>query len=264
MLTPLMANRVLLEQYLDFVHGRRFRQTLLCHSNLNPSLVRERIDELYLSCEARPVDPPADLATDDVLMFQGKKRSAFRCEHPLTKAVLCELAAIHPERRPYRDALEAGAKRLGFAGPVDGADEERLRSFITRLYAPSLIELHALPLPYSVSPGEKPTASPFAAWMLRQGADHVVSLRGTFVEVGGRLGRFLFGLLDGRRDRASLLEAVRKFLREQPATETKGEGDDERLPLPDDPDLPLQLERALTGLARLGVLIDRPPDEAHP
>jgi hypothetical protein len=257
MLTPLMANRILLEQYLDFVHGRRFRQTLLCRAGQNPTLRRERLDALYLSCEARPTEQPSDLSSNETLTFQGKKRSAFRCEHPLTKAALCELASIQPKRVRYHEALDAAKRRLGLSGPVANDDEDQLRSFLTRLYAPSLIELHALPLPYALEASERPMASPLVLWLLRNGADLVVSLRGSFVEVEGRLGRHLLGLLDGERDRDSLLTEVRKFLR-RPAADSGSENGGEKLPSADAPDLPLQLDRALNGLARLGVLVDSP------
>lgn len=257
MLTPLMANRILLEQYLDFVHGRRFRQTLLCRAGRNPTLQRERLEDLYLSCEARPTDQPHDLSSKEPLTFQGKKRAAFRCEHPLTKAALCELARIHPERRRYREVLETAKQRLGPSGPTGKEDEDQFRGFLTRLYAPSLIELHALPLPYALDPSERPAASPLVLWLLRNDADLVISLRGSFVEVEGRLGRHLLGLLNGQRDRAALLAEVQKFLR-QPATESGGKNGGEKLPSADAPDLALQLDRALTGLARLGVLVDAP------
>jgi SAM-dependent methyltransferase len=243
MLKPLAVNRVLLEQYLDFVHGRRFRQTLLCRSGRNPALQRERLQALHLSCEARPVDAPTDLNTAEVLTFQGKKRAAFRCEHPLTKAVLCELAAIYPERRTYPDALAAGARRLG-ATEIASSDDDRLRSFITRLYAPSLVEIHFGPLPFPSSTGERPIASPLARWMLRQDIEHVISLRGSYVEIEGRLGRFLVGLLDGTRNRANLLTELKAMLREAAAADGKQEDDQQKLPSADAPDLEAQLDRA--------------------
>jgi SAM-dependent methyltransferase len=260
MLAPLTGNRLLLEQYLDFVHGRRFRQTLLCRSTLDVALQRVRLQHLYIACDARPVDPPDDLTTDDFLTFQGMKQAAFRCEHPLTKAVLCELARIYPERMPYSEALRAGIARLGKKVPIAAADEERLRHFLTRLYAPSLVELHTLPLPFSVSPGERPTASSLALWLLQQELDHVASLHGKFVTIQGHLGRFLLGLLNGQRDRGELLEEVRKFLRNAADLPDTAEESHDKLPDWDAPDLAEQLERALTGLARLGVLNPAAPE----
>ena len=254
MLAPLTANRVLLEQYLDFVHGRRFRQTIVCRADLRPVLDRRRLRDMFIACEAQPIAPPPDLSTADALTFEGRQRAAFRCEHPLTKAVLCELARIHPQRRPYAEALQAGAARLGVTTPVAAADEDRLQQFLTRLYAPSLIDLHTGLAPFCTTPAERPAASPLALWLLRQGMAHIVSLNGKFVEIEGRLGRFLLGLLDGRRDKNNLLADVRSFLRDlaqSASTETN-----DNSPAPDAPDLPLQLERALAGLARIGVLVD--------
>ena len=50
------APEVVREQYKDFVRGSAFRETLLCHRELEiaPDLLVERVPKLYASCDAAP------------------------------------------------------------------------------------------------------------------------------------------------------------------------------------------------------------------
>ena len=50
------AKEVVREQYKDFIRGSGFRQTLLCHNEIElaPDLLLERVPKLYASCDAAP------------------------------------------------------------------------------------------------------------------------------------------------------------------------------------------------------------------
>jgi len=60
-LARLCTDQIHLEQYLDFLYNRMFRQTLLCHADvrLDYSLRPEAVTRFWVSSSAKPV-PPAE------------------------------------------------------------------------------------------------------------------------------------------------------------------------------------------------------------
>jgi SAM-dependent methyltransferase len=71
-LRPLDQSRVLLEQYLDFIEGRRFRQTLLCRPGLGAELKLERLDQLWVLCRATPTAIPASIIEEAPIELDRK------------------------------------------------------------------------------------------------------------------------------------------------------------------------------------------------
>jgi len=252
MLKPLKANRLLYEQYLDFVHGRRFRQTLLCRARAELKFDRAVLETFFLACAAHPVDAPEDLSGPEPLNFQGRKRSTFSTEHPLSKAVFCELARIYPERLSYDEALRRGAERIGQTLPVSTPDAEKFRGLLTNLYAPSLIELHTGPLPYAVNVGERPLASSLAACQVRAGDETVINLAGRPVALPAPLERFLLLVLDGTRTLDATVDELRAFL--QKANEP-GEAHIPDLPPAAHPELKAIVERTLVEFVKNSLLV---------
>jgi hypothetical protein len=74
-LRPLEGNRIMLEQYLDFMEGRRFRQTLLCRPGLGAMLHHERLDRLWIHCRAKLLTPGKPITAEGTLDFEGVKKS---------------------------------------------------------------------------------------------------------------------------------------------------------------------------------------------
>jgi SAM-dependent methyltransferase len=253
-LRPLEQNRVLLEQYLDFMEGRRFRQTLLCRPGLGEKLETGRLDQLWVSCRATPGNGPTGLADPTPIGFFGHKKAELRASTPATKAALLELTSRPGEAMPFPALLAATRGRLLREGLTPEADfESALRFYLCRAGLPGLIEFSWSPLPFTMTVTERPFAHPLARWLLRQGAPSVLSYTGRFVEVNGILGRHLLSLLDGTRNQAALVIAMKAFLAEKHG-EAQTKGDSVNLPAPEDPALATQLQRSLTGLANLGLL----------
>jgi SAM-dependent methyltransferase len=253
-LRPLEQHRVLLEQYLDFMEGRRFRQTLLCRPGLGEKLEQGRLDQLWVSCRATPGNGPVALADPAPLGFFGHRKAELRASTPATKAALLELTSRPGEAMPFPALLAATRDRLLREGLTPEADfEPALRFYLCRAGLPGLIEFTWSQLPWTTSVAERPFAHPLARWMLAQGAPSVLSYTGRFVEVNGILGRRLLSLLDGTRDHVTLAAEMRGFLAVA-HDEARLKGESANLPAPDDPALAAQLQRSLTGLANLGLL----------
>ena len=252
-LKPLEANRVLLEQYLDFIEGRRFRQTLLCRPGLGENLAPGKLDQLFVAARAKPVSSSTELTSPEALELRGQKNAFISAITPLEKATLLELVAERGGSLPFLDLLSRVRFRLSNAGiALTPEDETKLRLYIIRAAVPGMIEISWSRSLQAVDVPERPRAHPFSGWSLERGAPAVFSYLGQFVEVDGALGRQLLKLLDGTRDRVALLQEIREFLAQQSALPPVT--DAPKLPSADATDLAAQLDKSLVGLTELGLI----------
>jgi len=253
-LRPLEANRVLLEQYLDFVEGRRFRQTLLCRPGLGRVMDLSRLDSLWISCRATPETAVGKLSDAAPVAFRGHKNARVIAHKPYEKAALTALSRLGGESVRFPDLLRTVREMLQAEGLDAGAEmESDLRQYLCRANLPGLAEIFWNPPAHSLEVPARPFGHPLARWLLKRDAPSVVSYTGRFVEVNGSLGRHLLSLLDGTRTVEDLVGEIRRFLAEQHAA-AKARGETAKLPPPDDPAVPEQLNLSLRGLAGLGLL----------
>ena len=192
------SNIVLKEQYLDFIKGRRFRQTLLCREEvaLDRQIRPEQITRYYIASQARPV-----LAGDGTLEeFRGPYGASMKTDYAPARAALLRLGDLWPQTIQFSELLA-----------MAGGDAAPLAEILFHGYRIGLLELHTAPAHFSVSPGDFPLASPLARWQAQRGA-LVANLRHNTVELEDILDRYLLLALDGRHDRAALMRGLREFL----------------------------------------------------
>ena len=217
------------EQYLDFIKGRMFRQTLLCRAELELDRSPQPliVEDLAVSSPAQPTG-----ASDRKgrVTFEGPTGSTLTTDHPLVRGALDRVGRSWPGAIWVRDLI-----------PEDASEADRMAvcGAVLRCYAANLVQLHATPPPLIVSVSERPEASPLARHQARSG-QLVTNLRHATVRLEDDLGRRLIVLLDGTRDRVQLLHELRSFL-----LETGYE-----VPHP----LEAGLGRSLEGIARLALL----------
>jgi hypothetical protein len=218
------------EQYLDFLKGRMFRQTLLCQAEreLDRTPRPEVVERLAVSTPARARGGPD---AGGAVTFEGPTGSTLATDHPLVRAALERVADAWPAAVWVRDLLAPGSS---------AEDRAALCDALLRSYAANVVQLHAHPPALTTTPGELPEASPLARHQARAG-DMVTNLRHVSVRIEDDLGRELVTLLDGTRDRTALAADLERFLR------ARGE----RLA---EADLHAGLDRSLQGLATLALL----------
>jgi hypothetical protein len=217
------------EQYLDFLKGRMFRQTLLCRAGLaiDRTPRPEVIERMAVSTQAEPRGEPG---ADGAQAFTGPTGSTLTTDHPLVIDALKRAADAWPAALWVGDLL----------GPdATPADRRALCDALLRSYAANLVALHVHPPRTASTPGDAPRATALARHQARAG-ETVTNLRHASVRIEDDLGRRLVTLLDGSRDRAALAADLRAFLSERGR------------PVPDD--LAESLERSLRGLAQLALL----------
>jgi methyltransferase-like protein/SAM-dependent methyltransferase len=210
------ANIILKEQYLDFLKCRRFRQTLLCHAAVDVNHVPDarHLSKMFIASRAQPVATPVDLSPGIVVEFVGLRGGKVATDYPLAKAVLAHLAEIYPRPLAFACLLDAGRTLVGQSAAVaiDDDDADTLSEILLRIYGTGVLELYPRGPDFVVQVSERPVASPLARFQVERGPD-VANLRHVQVEIGDQLGRELLRLLDGTRNRDSLLQDLSAAVR---------------------------------------------------
>ncbi|MEZ4643134.1 MAG: class I SAM-dependent methyltransferase [Chloroflexota bacterium] len=207
-LAQLAHDTIELEQYMDFVRNRTFRQTLLCRAEI--PLQRRLAADLSPFFIATYAHPETAVHVHDtaVARFQGLDGSVLATDHPVTKAALLHLQEVAPTAVSFPELVSIARRRVyGTNTPENLAqDVAALTANILRAYSYSsrLVELHRHAAPFVVQAGERPFASAVARWQLQQGYQKLTNLRHERVQLD-QLGQHLLPYLDGQHDREMLL-----------------------------------------------------------
>lgn len=206
-LRAMCADPILREQYLDFIKGRRFRQTLLCHDSqrLERNIDPGRVRSFYVSSISRPLSPAPDLSAGVTAEFRGPRGALLTTENPLAKAAMVYLAEIWPRAVSFHDLLCAARERSSMFAATDAevkAQEREMAEIIFQTFSAGLVELHTSPPPVA-QVSERPRSSPLARLQVLQG-NRLTSLRHNPVVVESEFLRHVLQLLDGTRDHKQL------------------------------------------------------------
>lgn len=286
-LEELANSLVELEQYLDFLRNRTFRQTLLCHDDVSVTraLTADPIMGLGAASRAQPVAQTPDIHSREIEQFRGQDGALLSTDHPVSKSALLCLGDVWPQVVPFDELLARARNRL-YAGkcaladggqldsPHDGAspstqvpgngDSGENDAFVLAAnllraygYSDSLAELHSYSPPIALRVAGRPVATRVARLQARQG-DRVTNLRHERVSMDG-FDRFLLMHLDGSHDHGALVDLLMAgpvaegvlTLKAEATTpeDDSGEGADLRAVLGH------EVRRRLAGLARAGLLV---------
>jgi len=227
-----LAGRSILvkEQFMDFIKCRRFRQTLLRHSDvtLKRTLHPEHMQSFYFSCPSRPVDGNGEFLEGDIpelmaredLMFRRPSGSTLATDHPVPRVALLHLSNIWPARLHFRDLLRIGqehrlqdSRSTGMSGYGNSRDDAlALGDILLSTFSANMVELH-VHVPHFVQElSDRPVASPYAR-LQAQKSSRVTNLCHKTIELENTYGQFLLPLLDGTRDRSAIREEMVPIIR---------------------------------------------------
>jgi methyltransferase-like protein/cyclopropane fatty-acyl-phospholipid synthase-like methyltransferase len=204
-----------IEQYMDFLRNRMFRQTLLCHKELTPNygLRADQLTGFAIAASAKAVSPQPDLQGTTVEQFRGPSGVTLNSSVPLAKAAMLCLAEAWPRALTFSELREHARARLQPDFQPDAAaiakDAQTLGQCLLTCYtsaSSSLLELHVHPARFVMEIAEKPTASPLARLQATAGP-HATNLRHETVRLSD-FERQLVIVLDGSRDRDALVTAL--------------------------------------------------------
>jgi SAM-dependent methyltransferase len=206
------------EQYLDFLRGRAFRQTLICRAR--PEIARrlepERVLSLYASTELEPVAASADATPQ---RFRDGRGAEITTAYPALKLAFALLAAQRPRALSVEALFRDVTARLERA-----VDPVLFAQSLVQSAAIRVVDLHVEPPCFTLDPGERPLASPVAREQARSSPE-VTNLAHRSLRIGDPRVQHLLSLLDGRRTRSELVEILRieGSRAEGPRTEAMGD-----------------------------------------
>lgn len=209
-----------MEQYMDFLRNRVFRQTLLVHQDvtLSRNLYGNSIEGFQVASPMKPVSAKPDLRSAASEQFRTPNNVGLNTVDPIVKATLAILAERWPQAIPIGELrTEARARLLDdptvVPDPAVAArDAELVGSELLRCVAASLVELRLAPLRLSLTAGERPLADAYARRQATQGMP-ITNLRHEPVNID-ELTRHVLRHLDGQHDRAALKEVLQKLVNE--------------------------------------------------
>ena len=210
-------NQIQMEQYLDFLRNRTFRQTLLCHEHQKPNynIKPDVVTKFHVASPVKPKTTPVDIASAQPVEFKAPNEMTVNTPDPIVKSALMCLSEAWPRAIPFEELRKMARARVNSVPPdspeVVQKDTEALcRAFLTAFAGASnsLIELWQNPPAFAVSVSDKPMASPLAR-LQAQSSTQVTNLRHQPVNIT-EFDRQLLPLLDGTHDRASLIYHIMK------------------------------------------------------
>lgn len=219
------------EQYLDFLSGRRFRQTLLCRDSLVLDRFRgaDALRSLVVAAEWRR--EPTDGSS---VKFTGKKKAEVEATDPAVIAAMDRVVDAWP---------------LGLCVPEVSGGDPRIEELILKAARAGALELWAETAPLVLRPSVHPTAGRLARRQLGN-SDIVTTLQHTRIKLEDPAARILLPLLDGTRDRHRIVQdfAVRCEAEGLEVEAAPGGGQSMRT------HAAASIEKWLGDLARLGLL----------
>ena len=266
-LNRLGRNIIEMEQYMDFLRNRMFRQTLLCHKQvkLNRSLGPWSLAGFHCASCCRPQLASLDLHSDKVEKFQGPRDLTISVSQPIVKAALVLLAESWPQTIAFSD-LAKRARSLLMSAPSatpSGVDVETdarvLGGALLTCYTKGSCEFHMHPGQFVVSPGELPQACPLVRIQAAHG-DSVTNRRHERVLLDS-LARRVLPLLDGTRDRTALVEALVGLVANKSLTVEK-DGEIVRESQELTKIVAIELDKALERYGRQALLVAAPGEDS--
>jgi SAM-dependent methyltransferase/methyltransferase-like protein len=215
-----VPDRLLREQYLDFIHCRGFRQTILCRAghDLDLNVTPERMEHLMVVGFTRPAGPVGDAASGDIIEFRNARGQTARTAEALPKAVYLELGEAWPRALSYPELRQRACRRAGLDGTLDPETEAKLIRMLVSSLANALVDFHIYQPPFCAEVSERPLASAVARWEAEAGKPVTSLMLGSAALQEPEL-RSLLPLLDGTRDqetlRAELQRSDPQFTTEQ-------------------------------------------------
>lgn len=208
-----VTDRLLREQYLDFIYGRGFRQTLLCRAGHSPDLevTPARMEKLLVASSLRAKQAIANVNDGEMVEFRDAQGRTVSTSEALPKAIYSELGETHPRALPYGDLRERGCARAEMKLPLELESEAKLIRMLVASFANGVAEFRMYQAPFVTEVSERPVASTVARHQAATDLP-VTSMRLTSFTIADPVLRQVLTLLDGTRDEQQLLAEMRKRL----------------------------------------------------
>lgn len=260
-------NILIKEQFMDFIKGRQFRQTLLHHADipLNRRLRPELMQNFYFSCPSQPVDKNGEILKEEIsemlarkdLKFERSKGSAIETNYLLPRAALIHLHRVWPHSMHFKDLLETALEyqsQYNSISPVAGGvsidDALLLSDTLLSAFCGNIVEINAHAPHFEKKPGNQPRASEYARFQSRFNT-RVTNLCHKTIELENSYGQYLIRMLDGRRDMQTIHKEMIEIIR-QNNIPFNGKTPENK----SDEELVTEIDKELMNFARSALLVE--------
>jgi|AGTN01.1.fsa_nt_gi Predicted regulatory domain of a methyltransferase len=229
-LPKMSANVLELEQYMDFVRNRTFRQTLLCRKEVElsretrlgseskvvlntPDVKLEAVKNLHVATPAKPNAPVSCASRESSTFVLGG--STFATSNPLIKAAFLYMSEIWPASTPFSELLREARSRVAPSTVQDASAAEQeaqlLCSDLLLAYGINLLQFRFAGDTFTAKVSDRPKASATARY---QSKKNVARLTNQLHELSDSdvFSRNVMTLLDGTLDREGLLQELAKLV----------------------------------------------------
>jgi len=211
-------DRLMREQYLDFIHFRRYRESLLCHADALSRFV---------------VQPPRALGMHVLPSLSLRREAARAVPDPESDAGVAALKQLLLARWPRSVPVSELADWRERTFPAAGSPRRPIEFLLAEMLVADIVDLRTAPVDVAAAAGDRPVAFAPARWMLGK-TDVATSVYHDSYRLAAD-DRSLVALLDGHHTRADLVAALGELV----AGPSGGN----------------RLEAALNALARLALLV---------
>lgn len=205
------------EQYIDFLRGKRFRMTLLCHKNIklnrNPSPVSMR--NFLIESLSNPESDNPDIKTDKPEKFFGTNDQEITTNNPYVKSALVILRESLPSYLSVDELQSKINETLN-----DNFSINDLCSMLFEFYRAGLIEIHTLQPRFVTNVSEKPIASKLSRQQIKN-PPAVTALNHINIYLNDVISQHLITLLDGTGDYETLKNELTDWIKQNERIEDK-------------------------------------------
>jgi methyltransferase-like protein/ubiquinone/menaquinone biosynthesis C-methylase UbiE len=197
-----------MEQYIDFLSRRTFRQSLLCHQdipinrNVNPACLHA----MLATANCKRVSANPNYTTEGPEQFQGAGGS-ITVTDPYVKTALSMLIEAVPMPLAFDDLVVGARERIG---GNDGRsvskenDFQSLGNVIVQCFIHGYVKLQLTPPVFTATLSEKPVAYPLAR-LMAETSTTVTNARHEMVTLND-FDQHVLRTLDGAHDRNSIIQ----------------------------------------------------------
>ncbi len=209
-LNQLNRNIIGIEQYMDFLRNRRFRQTLLCRNTvpLRRNIGPAAVNDFLLSGAANSEKMPVDLSPGVTCAFRNARGQSIHTNRPLAKAALLTLREHWPLALDLDTLLNKTLQKMDADPALKNIPVQREKAVLAgdmlQAYTVSIVEFRTWQADFVTRVSAQPKVSDIAAYQNRQGEKSVVNMRHEQI-AADPLTQHLISILDGTRDRAAVL-----------------------------------------------------------